>query len=1041
MRTSRAANVGRVAQMPTKRDVLDVLARATTPSERCRQGWVAPACGAAETAGGAAATWYATWLQRVCDGDSDRAAQILQVRGHDVQQWSQAGGPVRAVPAAIPPDWVGIAVWLLDVASRTDIASLPPAPTLGEVVGPGLPLWVDQTVPWRFFPGFANWLAEADVRLHTTLATCGAPAVAATALVDLRWDLARRMLAVVGPILMSTAEQHPTLFADDPGSDWWALWLEYPMVARLLATCWRQWEAASTELLLRTAADLGELAPKATVTGIDLGAGDRHGDGRAVAALTLDTGERLYYKPKASGPERTLAAVYGALDAHCAPSGSTTAEPVLNLQLPVGYPRDGYCWTREVSRESCTNPEQVSSYFHRAGAALRVLQTLGATDLHHENFVPTASQPVLVDTETAIGPGSGWATAATTPDTTRSFPAFDPMANTPAATSMVTSKVTGPPGRPSLDIGALAGPDTALTPYDVTVLEDSAAGPRLVRRQVAISNGESLPHLAGEPVGVADYLDSVLNGYARAHTAIRDHDIIEGALAESGDAAIRFVARPTQIYIRLLQASLSADALRDGAARELVLERLWRAFGSCPPAVIEAEQTALRELDVPLFTVPLRSTDLNTDRGVVIPAALATAPATEVRHRLAALREADPTGAGSLADLRAALFCAIPTGTSSRASDQTASRARRDSGLAGAPASRADADEVHAGAITTAAAQMLCSLAYPNPGDGHPRWYGLDFDSTRRAWRHRLLGPGLIGEAGIGLALVTAAELLPDVSPQCSQVGVATLLSAASRTGSLRLPWDGADAYTGPAGVLFAVAAAARMQGADSDLTLALPQLVDLVLAAAAHPPASDALDAAAGAVLALAQLPDDTPGSTAALAEAKSLALAHARSATPITADADPSLRSLPSRFAGAIATNPAATDRDSQWTPSPGDQALLAAHGRIPPEEWWRKAMSEATSQQQHADLAWTARACWLATGADLWRQRFTHARLESFRRLGAGVHDVPSVAEPTSNMIFSGQLAPDRRSLSIAHGLAAVVMLGCAKNESTPDVRSFA
>ena len=62
MRTSRAANVGRVAQMPTKREVLDVLARATTPSERCRQGWVEPVCGAAETAGGAAATWYATWL-------------------------------------------------------------------------------------------------------------------------------------------------------------------------------------------------------------------------------------------------------------------------------------------------------------------------------------------------------------------------------------------------------------------------------------------------------------------------------------------------------------------------------------------------------------------------------------------------------------------------------------------------------------------------------------------------------------------------------------------------------------------------------------------------------------------------------------------------------------------------------------------------------------------------------------------------------------------------------------------------------------------
>jgi hypothetical protein len=137
-----------------------------------------------------------------------------------------------------------------------------------------------------------------------------------------------------------------------------------------------------------------------------------------------------------------------------------------------------------------------------------------------------------------------------------------------------------------------------------------------------------------------------------------------------------------------------------------------------------------------------------------------------------------------------------------------------------------------------------------------------------------------------------------------------------------------------------------------------------------------------------------------------------------------------------------------------------VAPAPDQPPSSAWWRQASASAATAHDHADLAWVARACWHRTSAPEWQARFAQERLAAFALLG---HTPPAgstvggdrsptraglairatratLANPMNNVILSGQLAPDRRNLSVVYGLAGIAMLGCAVHDATPDVRSF-
>jgi len=852
--------------MPTAEDASaalpGILARAADPAERAGQdpsGWLQ----AQPTASDALVEErLARWLRLVGDGTPAGAEPVLAARGLSLAD--VRAGFIEVSPATDPARWARRPAWARDAESMVGLltsaaeaaeaaesaeAAGTPArhvPTLAEVVGDGLPEWAPRDQPWRFYPGFRAWLDDAAQSVAGWAVEYDAP-LTAPARIDLALALARRLLGVIGPRLQDLAETSDLLFrgAEQAPSAWLRIWHDSPVMLRVMAVAWRQWRTTTEELIARMGADLPQLVPGRLIAAVESDAGDRHCDGRGVAAVTFDDGSRLFYKPRASGIEQPLRYLLDELD-------STHPNlPPLGLRLPVMTDRGDYVWVREVAAANCPNPR---AYFYRAGAMLRVVQALGATDLHHENFVPAADQPVLVDLETVIGPGRGWAGTTERPE----------RLDLPGPTSMVNSWTDGPPGRRSLNLGALAGPEESLTPDAVPTLVQAPGGgpPTLRHRRLTTTNGAALPRMDGQPTGVGDYREDVVAGFADAQkrlVALADALAAGLRAAAPERAAIRFVARPTRVYTRLLQESLAAPALRDGVARELVLERLWRAVGTSPAAVIESEVTAMRDLDVPLFTIGLQETALVSDRGAEVPAAFAESPlagATEL------LTELPGRSDEAVDDLRAELFCVCdhappPVGPA----------------VAAQGALLECSDPV--GVLLHEVRDTTGTRATANGTEG-PRWVGLDYDPTRYVWRNRRLGPGLLGEAGIGLALFAAAPASP--------TGRTALLNSGRRVAGLRPGWSDADAFVGPAGVLYALAWAAQTC-ADDELLTAAEALVERVLVAARNARPVWGIDSVAGAVLALRRLAPDSAAARGALDEAAEL-LARAPAAASAAVD-----------------------------------------------------------------------------------------------------------------------------------------------------------
>ena len=998
------------------RELLAVLARAATPAERIAGGWLRPT---GETP--LAEERLERWSHRVGGGQPERVAEVLAELGVSLDQWRIGLSDVTAVPGEPLPTWAQDAMTLLNLVGTE--WEWPDPPRLREVAGDELPDWVDPDQPWRFYPGFRDWMAAARRDVDTWAAS--AP-ITEEAKHDLVLNLAQRQLTASGPLLMATVPGRPVddpLFEGDARSDWEALWSTHPVVSRLLATAWRQWRETTEELCSRVGADLPSVSPGVAVTRIELAAGDQHCDGRGVARLRLSDGTSAFLKPRADGLHRLLGAVLAQVDSAGTPLG---------LRLPDLSERDGYSWAGEVVRGDCPEERGVDSYFRRAGALVRVTQAMGSTDLHHENFVAAPDLPVLVDFETVVAPG---ALRTARPDDALSARLTD----TPGSSSMITSVVSGPPGRNTADIGALAGPREMLTPYTVRTLVLEKDGPALRSARAPLPNGTALPTRDGVRVSLRGHEQALIDGYADVQRRLASLAHTEHVPALHPEPAVRLLARATRLYAQVLGSSLAPDALVDGVERELVLQGLYKATGTAPRGLIGCEVDALRELDIPMFTVPFTRTDLVSDRGVILPDAIREAPAAKIRARLREAADRDDY----VDDLRATLFSMDP--------DEPPSESEDDRGdppptsvVSGAPARSGRArEQTRFSSASEGGRPSLEARSVREPDntepvallldrvieldDGAVAWIGLEHDPNRNRWTYGRMSAGLTGQAGIGLALATVAARAADPPAGSAAVARAAVLGSVARVGlGNRGP---ADAFGGPAGVLYAAAVVARLLD-DAVLLDAARSLVAPCLSAARRAEPSIVIDGTAGAILALLQLPED-PAVADTLTE-----LAELADLPPIDADVDAAdswSASLPSRTYGtALARCRLAQIRPERVslpdlpTPTgPGD-AIAAATIRHP-VDLDEPAMVDASLRVllDQAELAGAA----LRRGANGgWAERRDRLiEMLLTRRAATGRWCAPL-------------LAPDPTLLSPIHGIAALATLCTDVGRDVPSIRTL-
>ncbi|MCA9981251.1 MAG: type 2 lantipeptide synthetase LanM, partial [Anaerolineales bacterium] len=227
-------------------------------------------------------------------------------------------------------------------------------------------------------------------------------------------------------------------------------------------------------------------------------------------------------------------------------------------------PRPDYGWMAWVEAEP--SPPTDPHYGRRTGLLLGLFHLLHATDLHDENLIHGRGHPHLVDGEMLLYP-----------QVAGQFDSLDLLRTGALSTWFVTRRGVA-------DLSGLGG----MVP--LAQLPDVAAG------------------------------YAQLMAFAATHEAELWAD--EGPLAQFQRGRVRFTARPTMAYDRLLTHLRQPAFLVSGAAFSVELDSLARAYLSTPEqkrfhSLLMAEQAAVAQGDVPFFAAHSGQPDLSHSHGTL----------------------------------------------------------------------------------------------------------------------------------------------------------------------------------------------------------------------------------------------------------------------------------------------------------------------------------------------------------------------------------------------------------------------------------------
>ncbi|MGA5647610.1 type 2 lanthipeptide synthetase LanM family protein [Streptomyces seoulensis] len=457
------------------------------------------------------------------------------------------------------------------------------------------------------------------------------------------------------------------------------LFTGYPLLAQLVGRGCVNAVAATAELLNRYAEDRAEMVARllagrdpGPLVAVDRTAGDTHRRGRRVAVLRFADGSRVVHKPRSLAADRH----FGELVDWCSARTGTA------LRTPALLTRPNHGWSELIEARPCASRAELDQFYLRQGVLLALAHVLDLTDLHHENLIACADQPVLVDVETLFHPPLPEEPAA-------DDPAGRALDASVQRIGLLPQLVLG--DEDALDLSGLGGGADRRSPVETACWE--AAGTdamRLVRRPGAVRASANRPRLAdGAQAEPAAHTEALVAGFHAGYRTFLTHRReLAGLLRRFADDEVRVVTRATQVYATVLAEATHPDVLREPADREELLrllgtdavdDRGW-------PGLLDHEVAELWDGDVPVFTARPGRTDLWSGTGTRIPGALDRPGLERVTARLAAMDEAELAVQERI--IRTALACrtAAPVHPRAVPAPRSAGTGARAAGPAEAPA-------------------------------------------------------------------------------------------------------------------------------------------------------------------------------------------------------------------------------------------------------------------------------------------------------------------------------------------------------------------
>jgi type 2 lantibiotic biosynthesis protein LanM len=507
------------------------------------------------------------------------------------------------------------------------------------------------------------------------------------------------------------------------------------VLARLLAQASTFAVDACLELLSRFAADRAAIVAE-LLGGVDPGQvvaiearGDKHRHGRVVAILAFADARRVVYQPRDVEPYVRFAALVRWLNG---------TVPELALRAVTAMRRSGYGWAEFVDGRPLADLAGADRFYRRQGALLALLHAVHGTDVHYENLVACADQPVLVDVETLFHPS-----------TSRPRGPVDPAARALAGsvhrTALLPMIIVGEHG--AVDMSGLGGDRGTVLPESVVDWEFPATDQmRLARGPRTFRGGLNRPRLDDHELDPGDHKPALLDGFRLGYDAIVRHrteftSLIEGC----AELETRVVVRQTRVYANLLDESTHPDLLRDGEDRDRALDVLVAGASDLPGfgKLLEHERADLWVGDVPLFTGRPGSRDVWTSTGRRLPGLLDRTGLSGALDTVAAMDEMDRR------DQEWIISATLATRGSAGGHGAAAPFADPMTGIAAHPERL----------LATACAVADQIVARSMVGGDRLNWLGLELVDDRQ-WLVLPMGAGLAnGYVGVALFLAQLARL------------------------------------------------------------------------------------------------------------------------------------------------------------------------------------------------------------------------------------------------------------------------------------------
>ncbi len=582
-----------------------LVARASSLRERMERGVLAPST-ATDTEEALDCTRRDRWCQTTSKGDYAAFENLLVRRGIEPKNLGQLLGRSQMQDDTGASDWTACIDAVLDEAARSDAV-----PVLSDV----------SKVPFADF--YAPFCAVAHRRLVLALSAHAyrLPDAAHHALTD---GLAnalhfvfRSALAVersVGHIKQGTTTGNSSasekLFSNAlrQPERLTRFLLEYCVAARAASTLMKRWQHNTLEWVQRLTTDTEAItrcflagAPLGDLIHIECGLSDPHNGGKSVMRLHFASGLRLIYKPRSVALDLAYNNLLNWLEQHGAPH---------RLRKPAYLARANYAWIEQIDHTPSHSHEELLQFCSAAGALLCVGYLLDATDLHDSNLIATPVSPVLIDLETLMQPRLASPHSRQRQDALRKAAML--ADHSILRTGLLPSLKAGADGTVS-DVGCLGGlfgaRSTAWYQHETT------ASPLSDAMRSAMANRALDP---------AILVDRVAQGFAQTYGfVLSKRDALldrAGPLQHFNKQTVRFLLRDTTVYVKLLESSFSAQALREGIDRSIALESLYRMVQIRPNSdalavAVAAEISALEALDIPLLQAATHNAALQSPIG------------------------------------------------------------------------------------------------------------------------------------------------------------------------------------------------------------------------------------------------------------------------------------------------------------------------------------------------------------------------------------------------------------------------------------------